>query len=250
MTKSKLIFIVLFAGYIVIAILNAFGILSVGSIVLFGLSFAALLSSVSEAINGIIGILTQKNQIDFIAKCSIAFIVDKLNSAAPRSTNIADIANIRKNLEDQNPHYLKAVHSSEYWGRKSINGLRIVMYFLDAGSILSFVVTPFIKNQQADLTNISVFITLCAFGLMCLNVFISELQNDLFKKQSDFYNSTHILINLTYQDFTMFLDSQLNHRAGLLTAKKIRAQRENGEQADTDMPIIKPVEDYFNVSNQ
>ena len=250
MTKSKLIFIVLFAGYIVIAILNAFGILSVGSIVLFGLSLAALLSSVSEAINGIIGILTQKNQIDFIAKCSIAFIVDKLNSAAPRSTNIADIANIRKNLEDQNPHYLKAVHSSEYWGRKSINGLRIVMYFLDAGSILSFVVTPFIKNQQADLTNISVFITLCAFGLMCLNVFISELQNDLFKKQSDFYNSTHILINLTYQDFTMFLDSQLNHRAGLLTAKKIRAQRENGEQADTDMPIIKPVEDYFNVSNQ
>ena len=250
MTKSKLIFIVLFIGYIVIAILNAFGILSVGSIVLFGLSLAALLSSVSEAINGIIGILSQKNQIDFIAKCSIAFIVDKLNSAAPRSTNIADIANIRKNLEDQNPHYLKAVHSNEYWGRKSIKGLRIVMYFLDAGSILSFVVTPFIKDQQADLTNTSVFITLCAFGLMCLNVFISELQNDLFKKQSDFYNSTHILIDLTYQDFTMFLDSQLNHRVSLLTAKKIRAQSENGEQADTDMPIIKPVEDYFDVSNQ
>ena len=124
------------------------------------------------------------------------------------------------------------------------------MYFLDAGSILSFVVTPFIKNQQADLTNISVFITLCAFGLMCLNVFISELQNDLFKKQSDFYNSTHILINLTYQNFTMFLDSQLNHRVGLLAAKKLRAQRKNGEQADTDMPFIKPVEGYFDVSNQ
>lgn len=250
MTKSKLIFIVLFIGYIVIAILNAFGILSVGSIVLFGLSFSALLASLSETVNGIIGALSQKNQMDFIAKCSIAFIGDKLSSAAPRYTNIADILNIQKNLEDQNPHYLKAIHSSEYWGRKSIKGLRIVVYFLDAGSILSFVVTPFIKNQQADLTNISVFITLCAFGLMCLNVFISELQNDFFKKQSDFYNSTYILINLTYQDFAMFLDSQLNHRVGLLAAPKLRGQRENGEQADIDMPIIKPVEDYFDVSNQ
>lgn len=250
MTKSKLIFIVLFIGYIVIAILNAFGILSVGSIVLFGLSLAALLSSLSEAVNGILGVLCQKNQMDFIAKCSIAFIGFKLGLAAPKSTNIADIANIQKNLEDQNPHYLKAVHSSEYWGRKSIKDLRIVMYFLDAGSILSFVVTPFIKNQQADLTDISVFITLCAFGLMCLNVFICELQSDLSRKQFDFYNSTHILINSTYPDFATFLDSQLNHRVGLLTDKKLRAQRENGEQEDTDKSIIKPVEDYFDVSNQ
>lgn len=96
MTKSKLIFIVLFIGYIVIAILNAFGILSVGSIVLFGLSLAALLSSLSEAVNGILGVLCQKNQMDFIAKCSIAFIGFKLGLAAPKSTNIADIANIQK----------------------------------------------------------------------------------------------------------------------------------------------------------
>lgn len=250
MTKSKLIFIALFIGYIVIAILNAFGILSVGSIVLFGLSLAALLASLSEAVNGILCALCQANQMDFIVKCSIAFIGLKLDSAAPRSTNIADIENILRNLEDQNPHYLKAVHSSEYWGNKIIKGLRIVMFFLDAGFIFSFVITPYIKDPNVELTGISVFITLCAFGLMCLNIFISELQNDLFKKQSDFYNSTHILINMTYPDFTMFLDSQLNHRVGLLAAKKLRAHRGNKEQADTDISIIKPVEDYFEVSNQ
>ena len=250
MTKSKLIFIVLFVGYIAIAVLSAFGILSVGSIVLFGLSLSALLASLSEAANGTMSVLFQKNQMDFIAKCSIAFIGLKLNSEAPRSTNIADIANIRKNLEDQNPHYLESVHPNIYFGEKRMKCLRTIMLFLDAGSILSFVVTPFIKNQQVNLTDISVFITLCAFGLMCLNVFISELQNDLSKKQYDFYNSANIFINLTYPDFAIYLDSQLNHRAGLLEAKELRAQRENGKQTGTDISITQPVEDYFNVSNQ
>ena len=60
MTKSKLIFIVLFVGYIVIAVLNAFGILSVGSIVLFGLSLSALLASLNETADGVICILSQK----------------------------------------------------------------------------------------------------------------------------------------------------------------------------------------------
>lgn len=250
MEKSKFIFVVLFVGYIVIAILDAFGILSVGSIVLFGLSLAALLSTMSEAVNGIVSILSQKNQMAFIAKCSIAFIGLKLDSAAPRSTSIADIANIQKNLEDQNPHYIKAVHPNEYWSRKSMKGLRTVMSFFDVCFIFSFIITPFIKAPNIDLTGISVFITLCAFGLMCFNIFTSELQNDLFKKQSDFYNSPHILINLIYPDFTMFLDSQLNHRTGLLAAKRLRAQRGIEKQADTEMSIIMPVEDYFNVNNQ
>ena len=250
MSKSKLIFIVLFISYIVIAILNAFEILSVGSIVLFGLSLSALLTSLSDAVNGLISVLWQKNQMNYIAKCTIAFIEQKLNSEAPKSINIADIANIRKNLENQNPHYLKSVHTSVFFDRKRIKSLQIITCLLDICSVLSFIVTPFIKVQQANLADISVFITLCAFGFMCLNIYISEIQNDNSKKQSDFYNSEHLFINSTYPDFATFLDSQLNHRASLLAAKKIRLQRENEDQANTDTSVIKPVEDYFNVSNK
>lgn len=250
MSKSKTIFIVLFIGYISIAFLNAFGILSAGSIVLFGLSLSALLTSLSDATNGLINYLCQKNQMNFIAKCSIAFIGLKLRLSSPQSTNITDVVNIRKNLENQYPHYLESVHPSEYFGRRRIKILRNIICFLDSGSFLSFIITPFIKNQQLNLTKISVFITLCAFGCMCLNIFISELQNDYAKKQIIFYNSENILINLTYPEFAMFLDSQLNHRARLLATKELGTQGQNETQMETNMSIMKPVEDYYDVSNK
>lgn len=250
MSRSRLIYIVLFLGYISIALFNMLGALSVGTTVLFGLSLSALLASLSDAVNGFMSVLCQRNHMSYIAKSSISFIESKLKSAVPQNINSADFFNIKKNLEDQNPYFQKSIHPNVYWRTKGIKILRIIMYFLDACSILTFVISPFFEDKPIDLTKISIFITLCAFGFMCLNVFISEIQNDFVKKQNDFYNSTHILINLAYPDFATFLDAQLNHRESLLISKELRENDANKTQMEADLSVIKPVEDYSDGGNK
>ena len=222
MSRSRLIFIVLFLGYISIAFFNVLGFLSVGTTVLFGLSLSALLASLSDAVNGFMSVLCQRNHMSYIAKSSISFIESKLKSAVPQNINSADFFNIKKNLKDQNPYFQKSIHPNVYWRTKGIKILRIIMYFLDACSILAFVISPFFEDKPIDLTKISIFITLCAFGF----------------------------INLAYPDFATFLDAQLNHRESLLISKELRENDANKTQMEADLSVIKPVEDYSDGGNK
>ena len=113
-----------------------------------------------------------------------------------------NIRNIKKNLEIQNPAYHKAKHPNEYIHTKKIKmckWIELVFFFL---SILSFVVTPFLKISLDAMNALTISITLLAFGFMCLNLFLSDINEELNKRHIDFINNTQIHISSAYNDFS------------------------------------------------
>ena len=76
--KSKFVFLILFFGYVFIAIGDLFAFVTSGQEIIFGLSLSALLMSLSDCATGVTIGLCQRNEMRYITKCSSRFIEDKL----------------------------------------------------------------------------------------------------------------------------------------------------------------------------
>lgn len=218
--KSKFVFLIFFIGYIIIMFSNAAGFIIVGDEILLGLSLSALLMSLGDCVTGIKISMCQSNQMAYITKCTSFFIEDRFKKKVPVSNTGINIRNVKKNLEIQNPTYRKAKHPNEYINTKKIKvckWVELVFFFL---SILSFVVTPFLRISLDTIKALTISTTLLAFGFMCLNLFLSEINEELNKRHIDFINNTQIHISSAYNDFSYWLNNQLNFREDLKAAQE------------------------------
>ena len=250
MSKAKLIFLVLAVGYISIGILSLIGVVDVSNIVLLGLSLSAFFTSLSDSLNQWILSSCQKNHLSYIAKCSVKFINDKLKTGAPQNPNSISIRNVKKNIENQNPRFEKSTHPSIYSEKAHIKFLTILTYVFYVLSVISFIIPPFVKVDFAILDRISIVIALWAFGVMCLNMFLSELNSDLSKKMFDFFNYTQPIVNSVYPDFMGMLNSQLNYREDLKASKERFDKETAALQAETDALINRIAEESVNGSDK
>lgn len=250
MSKAKLIFLVLSVGYIFIGFLSLIGVVDVSNILLLGLSLSAFFTSLCDAINQWVLYRCQKNHMSYLTKCSVKFINNRLEIGAQQFSNSINIRNVKKNIEDQNHRYEKSTHPSDYSKKIFIKVLTFSSYAVYVLSVISFIIPPFIKINFAIFDKASIFIALCAFGVMCLNVFISELNSDLSKKIMDFFNNTQPIINSVYPDFMGVLNSQLNYREDLKASAEKFEKETAALQAEEDTLIDRIAEDHDNVSNK
>lgn len=233
--KSKFVFLILFLGYILIAIGDLTGFVTAGQEILFGLSLSALLMSLSDCATAVKILLCQKNEMRYIAKCSSHFIDVKLKQNIPPANLGINIRNVKKNLEDENPYYQKSKHPNEFNVTKSIkflNSLEIIFFVV---SIFAFVVFPFFKISFEVISKATIFVTLIAFGFMCLNVYISELNSEQNNRRLNFIHNTQIHINSVYTDFYYWLNNQLFCREDLKAAQKAIEEKSNFENIDSDL---------------
>ena len=249
MSKSKFLFLVLAVGYIFIGVLSLIGVVDVSNIVLLGLSLSAFFTSLSDTLNQWIMCGSQKNHMSYIAKFSVKFINNRLETGAQQFSNSISIRNVKKNIEIQNPRFEKSFHPSVFAEKTRIRILTILTYVFYVLSVISFILPPFVKANYAILDRISIFIAILAFSVMCLNMFLSELNSDLSKKVFDFFNYTQPIVNSVYPDFMGMLNSQLNYREDLKASKE-RFDKETATlQAESDAFIDKTVEEYSNGNN-
>ena len=82
MSKAKLLFLVLAVGYVSIGVLSLIGVVDVSNIVLLGLSLSAFFTSLSDTLNQWIMCGSQKNHMSYIAKFSVKFINNRLETGA------------------------------------------------------------------------------------------------------------------------------------------------------------------------
>ena len=220
MSKSKYVFLIMFLGYISIAIMNTLNITFVGDEVLLGLSICALTMSLSDSFSIIKVISLKKNHFKYIAKISSAFINNKLNQFNQMHNPNVNIRNLKKNIEQNNKGYEKAKHPLIYECKKRVKFLTVCEHLLFIISILIFVITPFLHISVDTASKMAVFITLVAFGFMCFNVFLSEIDLKESEKNLNFSNNTQIIINSVFPDFNNYLNSQLYYREDLIAAKE------------------------------
>lgn len=218
--KSKFVFLIFFIGYIAIMVSNLLGFISVGDEILFGLSLSALLMSLGDSTNSIKIAICQKNQMAYITKCTSLFLNDKFNKKIQPFNQGINIRNVKKNLEMQNPKYKKSMHPNEYINTKKFKmfkWIEIAFFFL---SIILFVITPFLNISFDTINSLTISITLLAFGFMCFNIFMSDVNDELNKRHMDFINNTQIHITSSYNDFSYWLNNQMYCREDLKAAQE------------------------------
>ena len=229
MNKSKYVFLIMFFGYITIAVLKAFNVTSVGDEILLGLSLCAMTMSLSDCVLISKVILIKANQSKYIAKVTSIFINTKLEQNNQFYSTSVNIRNVKKNIELTNKGYEKSQHPALYDNKKLIKLLRIIEIILFTISIFIFVMTPFAKISVETSTKATVFITLVAFGFMCLNIFLSEIDAKKSEKIHNFFNNSQIIINSVFPDFSNFLSNQLYYREDLIAAEEAHKEKINQE---------------------
>ncbi len=218
--KSKFVFLIFFIGYIAIMVANLLGVISVGDEILLGLSLSALFMSLGDCTNGIKFAICQKNQMAYITQRTSLFLNDKFNNKIPSQNQSINIRNVKKNLEMQNPKYAKSIHPNEFVNTKKFKLLKCIEITFFFMSILSFVVTPFLNISFDTINSLTISITLLAFGFMCFNIFMSDVNDELNKRHMDFINNTQIHITSSYNDFSYWLNNQMYCREDLKAAQK------------------------------
>lgn len=225
--KSKFVFLILFFGYVFIAIGDLFAFVTSGQEILFGLSLSALLMSLSDCATGVTIGLCQRNEMRYITKCSSRFIEDKLKKKVFPVNQGINIRNVKKNLEEENPKFEISKHPNEFKTNILVKLLKKIEIIFFAISIFAFVVSPFFSIPSEVIEKATIIITLFAFGFMCLNIFIAELNDELSKRKMNFINNTQIHINSVYTDFSYWLNNQLFCREDLKAAQKEVEENEN-----------------------
>lgn len=207
MKKSQFIFAIMSTTYFVVAILNLRGYIVVSENILFGLSMSALLSSLSDVLSHIVNIRTSQNEFGYIVLSTSDFLEEKISHNICNS--LIDTRNVKLNVESMSKGYKKAVHPIEYHKGKSNALIHFFSQICFVLSIAVFILSPFplLLFQQSY----SVFLTLIAFALMCLNLYFEDIISGINQKKEYFFNDKQIIIQMAYSDFMYFLSSRLYH---------------------------------------
>lgn len=208
MKKSSFIFIIMAGIYLIVAILDGFGWMTITNNVLLGLSLSALLSSISDILYNIGWLKTAINGFNFIIKVTDEFLLEKKINNIPNANSNININGVRQCIKAMGKNYKQAIHPDEYNKKKFITVLEVSSQVIFALSIAVFILLPFLSLpfQQP----FSTALTLAAFSAMCFNLYIGEAISDITnKRDNDFMNKEHIIVQTAYPDFYIYLNNRL-----------------------------------------
>lgn len=207
MKKSHFVFLIMSCVYLAVAVLSFTEIIVVSDNILLGLSMAALLMSLSEIFEGWLFYRVGKNELRFICLFTANVLKEMISSGSNVNNNLVSVGNMKKNVEQFVSHYELGVHPSEYLKNKKNHFLQNTSVLCFVLSITVFLSTPFLPPISAKRG--SMFLTLLAFSVMCLNLFVSECVSEIGEKRNSFFNNTQIIIETIYPGFSGYLNRSL-----------------------------------------
>lgn len=223
MIKSKYVFLIMAVVYGAIAVGSKYNLIIVTENILFGLSLSALLSSLSDLLEKIIAACNAKNDFYFITSISLEFI-ENMSTKIPVNPGVS-ISTVKANTEELNASHRNATHPSVFEKEKFNVILRSIAIGFFIASISVFIFTPYlpVSIERA----ISVLITLLAFAIVCLNLFLDEQIAEISQKKFEFQKSEQFAIGIAYPNFYEFLNLRLYHNADYIAMKKQQEDNAN-----------------------
>lgn len=210
MKKSRFIFLIIACIYLVVAGLTFLGIITVTDSILLGLSVAALLMSLSDIFEGWCFYRATRNELRFICFFTSNVLKEMISCEANINNNLISVGNVKKNVEQLVSNYESGIHPSEYLTNKMNLFLHTVSILCFVLSMAVFLSTPFLPSMPVK--GISIVLTLLAFSMMCLNLFVSECVAEISEKRNNFFNNTQIIIEAVYPGFANSLNKSLYYR--------------------------------------
>lgn len=210
MKKSHFVFLIMACVYLAVAVLSFAEIIIVSNNILLGLSMAALLMSLSDIFEGWYFYRVGKNELRFICLFTTNFLKEMISSRANVNNNLVSVRNVKKNVEQFVSHYVLGIHPSEYLKNKMNHFLQKTSVLFFVLSITVFLSTPFLPPILAERGSMS--LTLLAFSMMCLTLFVSECVSEIGEKRNHFFNNTQIIIEAIYPGFSEYLNRSLYYR--------------------------------------
>lgn len=207
MKKSHFVFLIMACVYLAIAVLSFAEIIVVSDNILLGLSIAALLMSLSDIFEGCYLYKAGRNELRFICLFTSNVLKERISFGANLNNNLVSIGNVKKNVEQFVSHYELGVHPSEYWKNKKNYILHKISVLCFVLSIAGFLSTPFLPSVSVK--GVSMLLTLLAFSVMCLNLFVSECVSEISEKRNSFFNNTQIIIEAICPGFSGYLNRSL-----------------------------------------
>lgn len=209
MKKSQFIFLIMAVIYSVVALLDGFGWLTITENVLLGLSLSALLSALSDIFYNIGWRKVTINEFNYIIRVTVKFLSEKQADNVPISNPNINICAVRQYIKGLSKNYTNALHPAEYDKKASVVALKACSQISFILSMAAFILVPLLSLSPHG--TFSTFLTLGAFSLMCLNLYMAETIADLLNRRNDdFMNKEQLIIQTAYPDFYGFLSSQLS----------------------------------------
>lgn len=209
--------------YGVIAIDSTYNSIPVTENILLGLSLSAFFSSLSDLVQKISIKRNAENEYYFLTSISLEFIENSTNPPNPA----VSVSNVKANIKNMNPSHREALHPSIFAKKKCNIILHFIANSLFIVSISVFILTPYFL-APVDRT-ISVLITLLAFSVMCLNLYLDEIITEIGEKKNAFQKSEQFAIAIAYPSFSQFLNFRLEYNEDYVAIK----QQEDNADANT-----------------
>ena len=202
MKKSKYIFIIMSLVYIVMAVLYLCWFITMGDNLLFALSTAALLLSVSDAFGKMVTFLCVNNTYNADLKLTIDFLDSKISSGQV-ITRIINVRNTRENFKFLIKKKYTFCHPQDYSQKTIIKVLQFISIFLFIMGIATFIIVPFVNYTITNgvLTSI---VTIFAFSAMTLCLYLDDLINEKQEKITVFLNEKIPPLSMDYNDFYIY----------------------------------------------
>ncbi|MCM1411476.1 MAG: hypothetical protein NC305_13140 [Lachnospiraceae bacterium] len=207
MKKSKNMFLILAILYVFIVVFDICNFLVISENVLVGLSFSAFLMSLGDVYNNWGTYRFVRNELRYICLITTNILREHISDGNIGSYSGVNINNLVTNIKLLENNYKLGIHPSSYYARKTNRVLHIISALCFVLAITVFVLTPFFSATFDR--QISVSITLLAFSIMCLNIFITERIDECMEKRNNFMNNTQIIVNSVVPDFSMWLNTNL-----------------------------------------
>lgn len=227
MNKSKHIFLILFFAYVVILVLNIFSVVEISGNVLLGLSLSSLLMAIGDGIENYRNYNLSLNGYNYSVYVTSHFLERKIQQGIVENNGF-DICNIKNSVDSLCIIRKEPKHPNEYWktGRfKWCSRMSTICFSL---GVSGFIIIPFIR-QEVFTDRISILITVSAFAVMCLNLYLSDLINETGKQQRDFYGDKQLIIQSAFNDYLTYFNQRLYYYDKYIIEKEREHQNVESE---------------------
>lgn len=220
MKRTKCIFIILFIVYALVAIGSLANILRINNNVLLGLSFSALLISISDVLNKVVFYRQTVNFYQLELLTTLEFLKQKIDANLTYSP-VVNIRNFTEGLKALEKKNHRPSYPDEYINNKCNIALEKVSFACFVLGIAAFIVVPFIQENIAG-SAVNMFFTIIAFAFMNLSVFFDEMIQEEQEKRTNLINDKHLIIQCVYPDFLNYFHSEIIYRKDAIALKEMQ----------------------------
>lgn len=210
MKKSSYVFIIMAVVYFLIAVSYLCGLITIHNSIVFGLSIAALLISISDIFSKIISCREVENEYQKMIDYTLVFIDDKIKHKQIDNP-VVNIRNLRGSIEMRKKKKYISVHPLEYANNRLNKALNTISTMFFVIGISAFIITPFITEHEY-MSSITPPITALAFAAMCFGIYIDDLIQRKQDEKNSLISDKHTIVQVVYPDFMPYYNMQMYYQ--------------------------------------